>query len=45
MYVKQTDFGWGVFIRGWLVREFATEEDAEQFLAERTELYKGAWNY
>ena len=44
VYIKQTDFGFGIFIRGQLIIEFATYEEAEEYLAERKDLYNNTWN-
>lgn len=44
MYIKQTDFGFGIFLRGRLIIEFSTYEEAEEYLNERKELYNNVWN-
>ena len=44
MYIKQTDFGFGIFLRGRLIIEFSTYEEAENYLEERKELYKNTWD-
>lgn len=38
MYIRETAFGYGVFLFGRLVMEFATESEAYQYLREEDAL-------